>query len=96
MLSALFVEVISFESELPGVMVVTCTRDRSKPSSTQSLQVMNSARTDGGGGRQTPEKQEAGVVPCRASSGVNKNVGTRTGTPARFLSRGDTSWSGMR
>ena len=47
MISAWFVEGVSFESELPGVMVVIHSRDRSETSSTQGLRAMkmNRART---------------------------------------------------
>ena len=71
MLSALFFEVVSFESELPAVMFVTCTRDRSKLSSTQSLQVMkvNSARQTVGVDVKHPNNTEAGVVPVELPPG---------------------------
>ena len=98
MLSAWFVEGVSYESELPGGMVVTHTRDRSKASSTQGLLAMkmNRARTAGGGDVNHPYSGGAEVVPDRAASGVGQHVGTRTGAPARLLSRGETSWSGTR
>ena len=74
MLSAWFVEGVSFESELPGVMVVTHTRDRSKASSTQGLRAMkmNRGRTAGREGEDVnhPYSGGAGVVPDRAASGV--------------------------